>query len=52
MRKAMPQNMETIMHYSNSNDEIKKLCTKNNDLETELKKSLNQLKHLIEDIFI
>lgn len=48
----MPQNMENIMHYSNSNDEIRKLCTKNNDLETELKKSLNQSKDLIEDVFI
>lgn len=45
----MAQNMDKIMH--NSNDEIRRLCTKDNDLETELKKSLHQLKELIEDAF-
>ena len=47
MRKTMPQNMKIIMRNSNSNDIIK-LCAKNNDLETELKRSLNQPKELIE----
>ena len=44
MRKAMPQNMENVIRNSNSNDEIRKLCSKNNDLEIELKKSLDQPK--------
>ena len=48
MRKAMPENMENVIHNCNSNDEIRKLCSKNNDLEIELKKSLDQL---IEDVF-
>ena len=47
MRKAMPQNMKIIMRNSTSNGIIK-LCAKNNDLETELKRSLNQPKELIE----
>ena len=51
MRKAMPQNMENVIRNSNSNDEIRKLCSKNNDLEIELKKSLDQPKTLIEDVF-
>ena len=51
MRKAMPQNMENVKRNSNSNDEIRKLCSKNNDLEIELKKSLGQPKKLIEDVF-
>ena len=51
MRKAMPQNMENVIRNSNSNDEIRKLCSKNNDLEIELKKSLDQPKKLIEDVF-
>ena len=50
MRKAMPQNMENVTRNSNSNDEIRKLCSKNNDLEIELKKSLDQPKKLIEDV--
>ena len=28
MRKAMPQNMENVIRNSNSNDEIRKLCSK------------------------
>ena len=44
MRKAVPQNMENVIRNSNSNDEIRKLCSKNNDLEIELKKSLDQPK--------
>ena len=40
--------MENVTRNSNSNDEIRKLCSKNNDLEIELKKSLDQL---IEDVF-
>ena len=47
----MPQNMKNVIHNSNSNDEIRKLCSKNNDLEIELKKSLHQPKKLIEDVF-
>ena len=46
----MPQNMENVICNSNSNDEIRKLCSKNNDLEIELKKSLDQLKKLIEHV--
>ena len=51
MRKAMPQNMENVIRNSNSNVEIRKLYSKNNDLEIELKKSLDQPKKLIEDVF-
>ena len=51
MRKAMPQNMENVIRNSNSNDEIRKLCSKNSDLEIELKKSLDQPKRPIEDVF-
>ena len=51
MRKAMPQNMENVIRNSNSNDDIRNLCSKNNDLEIELKKSLDQPKKLIEDVF-
>ena len=48
MRKAILQNMENVIRNSNSNGEIRKLCSKNNDLEIELKKSLDQPKKLIE----
>ena len=51
MRKAVPQNMENVIRNSNSNDEIRKLCSKNSDLEIELKKSLDQPKRPIEDVF-
>ena len=51
MRKAMPQNMENVIRNSNSNDEIRKLCSKNSDLEIELKKSLDQPKRPIDDVF-
>ena len=47
----MPQNMENVIRNSNSNVEIRKLYSKNNDLEIELKKSLDQPKKLIEDVF-
>ena len=47
----MPQNMENVIRNSNSNDEIRKLFSKNSDLEIELKKSLDQPKRPIEDVF-
>ena len=40
----MPQNMENVICNYNFNDEIRKLCSRNNDLEIELKKSLDQPK--------
>ena len=51
MRKPISENMEEIMRNDNSNSEIRKLCEKNSKLETELTKSLDQPKKLMEKVF-
>ena len=46
----MASEMENYIKNANSNEEIRKLCSNNDYLLEGLKESLNEPKHLIEDI--
>ena len=50
MRKSMASEMENYIKNANSNKEIRKLCSNIKNLLEELKESLKEPKHLIEDI--
>ena len=50
MRKSMASEMENYIKNANSNEKVRKLCSNNENLLEGLKESLNEPKHLIEDI--
>ena len=50
MKKYMASKMENYITNANSNKEIRKLCFNNENLLEKLKESLNEPKHLIEDL--
>ena len=50
MRESMASEMENYIKNANSNKEIRKLCSNNKNLIEGLKESLNEPKHLTEDI--
>ena len=50
MRKYMASEVENYINNVNSNKEIRKICSNNKYLLEGLKESLNEPKHLIEDI--
>ena len=50
MTKPMSSEMENYIKNANRNEQIKKICSNNENLSEGIKESLNELKNLIENI--